>query len=155
MTMHDPSNAELAVMLRQISESAESRDRAHTEQQARIYTMVRHQGDQIVALTQRVTAVESGAHKALGDARQALDSQADLEGSLHRELAANDRKQNGEIQALREDVTAIRADLRSSVKALSNSVHDILTWKRAALLLVALAPGAWAAFTWALEHGTK
>ena len=158
MTNHEPSNAELMQVLKGHIEQADARDRAYTEKTAHISTMLQTQSNQIISLTQRVTAVETGASKAAADARRALDSQAELEGNLLAEvgaLGANDRKQNAEMADIKKETekqSLVLDKVKLESSAQTTALAEILTWKRAAILLFTGVPTAWVIIQQLLEH---
>jgi DNA anti-recombination protein RmuC len=155
---HEPSNAELMVLLRHIAETSEARDRAQTERAGALRAEVQKLGSQFVGFEVRLAKLETDVPRVAETARAAHDSQAELEGSLLREvgaLAANDRKQNAEMATIRGDVATLKVSNETQnalLARLAASVNEIITWKRAALLLVSLAPGGWLVLQQLLEH---
>ena len=141
---HEPSNAELMVLLKHLAESGESRDRAQTERAGALRNEVQKLGSQFVGFEQRLSKVEQAIPKAATDSRRALDSQADLEGSMHRELsglADNDRKQNAAIADIKVEThkqSAVLKEQSAVLEEQSTVLAEIVGWKQQILLLIKL-----------------
>lgn len=140
----EPSNAEILETLKGHIERVDARHEHLAGQNAAFHTMLKHQGDQIGVLTKKHADLERELKAVDGRAQRALGAQAELEGSLLREvgvLASNDKKQNAEL-----------AKQSGQLAGIVNAVGEIQTWKKAAALLVMGAPGAWLALQQLLEH---
>lgn len=140
----EPSNADILATLRELSDTVNARHQQLADQGSTFHTMLKHQGDQIGVLTKKHADLEKELKLVDSRARTALGSQAELEGSLMREvgnLASNDKKQNHEMAAIKDET-----------RKQSIQLAEIMSWKKAAALLVVGAPGIWEAIQWLLVH---
>lgn len=159
---HEPSNAELMTLLRHHVEQSERRDGMQTERIASMRQEVKSDILKVVnqqaEFNQRLIKVEERSKIAEGAARKALDSQAELEGSLLAEvgaLGANDKKQNAEMADIKKETekqSLVLANVELEASVQTKALTEILTWKRAALILFAGMPMAWTIIEQLIQH---
>jgi len=103
----EPSNAELMTVLQQHMATSQATAREQAAASATLQAEMRELRGSLTAQGAKILEIDRRLTKTEHDAKRLRDSQAELEGSLLREvgaLASNDRAQNATLAAIKSDV---------------------------------------------------
>lgn len=134
------SNDELKAMLHAVADSQAKQSDKIVE----ILVRQKGQDEKLVSFGSIVTGLNQRMVTLEGKVERNARQQDELEGDVLREVSVQARK-----------IDALAAETARQSKTLAEQdtkLAEILTWKKAIILLVALAPGVWTAFQWAVEH---